>query len=277
MFFHDATVEHLDIRPRITMAALGELARTQRRLGIDLPASVREWYSYDCALSVLSEHSNGDPPIPVAEFALTQSMVGPLIPIRQENQGVCTWAILLDGSNDPPVFVGMDSAGTQWRLHAQNFSTYVYACVWDYRIVLKQPALGTASENDKSNQRSFSQGPGRLIRAAAEDVRLAWQRTVSVPRQQQRCADLVNGWSIGRLVRRRGRCECIGIGVEHRLGARRGWQVLLPLLGLRHGSAGQTQARRLSDHCSASGRRHPMAAPESEIPIFMASASTQPD
>ena len=62
MFFHDATVEHLDIRPRISIAAIGELARTQRRLGIDLPPSVREWYSYDCALSVLSEHSNDDPP-----------------------------------------------------------------------------------------------------------------------------------------------------------------------------------------------------------------------
>lgn len=141
LFFHDATVEHLDIRPRITMAALGELARTQRRLRIDLPPSVREWYSYDCAVSVLSEHSNGDPPIPVAEFALTESIVGPLIPIRRENQGVCTWAILLDGSNDPPVFVDVDSDGTEWRLHAQNFSTYVYACVWDYRVVFKQPGL----------------------------------------------------------------------------------------------------------------------------------------
>jgi hypothetical protein len=151
LFFHDATVEHLDIRPRITMAALGELARTQRRLGIDLPHSVREWYSYDCALSVLSEHSNDDPPIPVEEFALTESMVGPLIPIRRENQGVCTWAILLDGSNDPPVFVDVDSDGTEWRLHAQSFSTYVYTCVWDYRCVLNQPALVQAQNGPISD------------------------------------------------------------------------------------------------------------------------------
>jgi hypothetical protein len=150
-FLHDATVEHLDIRLRITMAALGELARTQRRLGIDLPPSVREWYAYDCALSVLSEHSNGDPPIPVEEFVLTESMVGPLIPIRRENQGVRTWAILLDGSNDPPVFVNVDSDGTEWRLHAQSFSTYVYTCVWDYRIVFKQPALVQAQNGPISD------------------------------------------------------------------------------------------------------------------------------
>jgi hypothetical protein len=122
MFFHDATAEYLAIRPRITMAALGELARTQRRLGIDLPASMCEWYSYDCALSVLFENSNGDPPIPVAEFFVSESAVGPLIPIRRENQGVCTWAILLDGSNDPPVYVDVDSVGTEWRLHAKSFS-----------------------------------------------------------------------------------------------------------------------------------------------------------
>ena len=80
-------------------------------------------------------------PIPVEEFALTESMVGPLLPIRWENQGVCTWAILLDGSNDPPVFVDVDSDGTEWRLQAPSFSTYVYTCVWDYRIVFKQPGL----------------------------------------------------------------------------------------------------------------------------------------
>jgi hypothetical protein len=97
------------------------------------------------------EHSNRDPPIPVAEFSLTESPLGPLIPIRCENQGVCTWAILLDGSNDPPVFVDVDSDGTQWRLHAQNFSTYVYTCVWDYRLVFKQPALVQAQNGPISD------------------------------------------------------------------------------------------------------------------------------
>ena len=152
MLFHDAAFELLGTRPRITMAALGELAVAQRRLGIDLPASVRDWYCYDGALSILAEHSNGDPPIPVAEFAVMESGVGPLVPIRRENQGVCTWAIVLDGSQDPPVFVEVDSDGAEWRLHAQCFSTYVYASVWDYRRVLKQPALVQAQSGPISAQ-----------------------------------------------------------------------------------------------------------------------------
>ena len=63
MFFHDATVEHLDIQPRITMAALGELAHpaTSRdrltafsarmvlvRLRAVGPIQVQQWWSTDC-------------------------------------------------------------------------------------------------------------------------------------------------------------------------------------------------------------------------------------
>ncbi len=116
-----------------------------------LPPSVREWYSYESALSVLAEHSNGDPPIPVLEFALTESTVGRLIPIRWENQGVCTWAIFLDGSDDPPVFVDVDSDGTEWQLLARKFSTYVYTCVWDYAVVLGRPGLVQAQNGPISS------------------------------------------------------------------------------------------------------------------------------
>jgi hypothetical protein len=108
---------------------------------VRLPLAVREWYSHEGALSILAEHSNEDPPIPVREFALVESPAGRLIPIRLENQGVCTWAILLDGTDDPPVYVDVDSDGAEWQLLAETFSTYVSTCVWDYRVVLGQPAL----------------------------------------------------------------------------------------------------------------------------------------
>jgi hypothetical protein len=150
--FHRATFELLDTRPRTSATALGELEGTERRLGVRLPPSVREWYSYDGALPVLAAHSNDDPPIPVREFSLAESTAGPLIPIRWENQGVCTWAILLDGSDDPPVMVDVDSDGTAWRPLARKFSTYVYACVWDYRIVMRQSALVQAQNGPLSPQ-----------------------------------------------------------------------------------------------------------------------------
>ena len=103
-------------------------------------------------MPVLATHSNEDPPIPVREFSLDESTAGPLIPIRWENQGVCTWAILLDGSDDPPVMVDVDSDGTAWQPLAQKFSTYVYTCVWDYRIVMRQPALVQAQNGPLSPQ-----------------------------------------------------------------------------------------------------------------------------
>jgi hypothetical protein len=148
--FHHATFELLGIQPRTSPAELRVLERTEQRLGMRLPPSVREWYSYDGALPVLAVHSNADRPVPVQEFSLTESTVGRLISIRWENQGVCNWAILLDGSDDPPVLVDVDSGGTVWQPLAQKFSTYVYTCVWDYHVVLRRPALVQAQNGPLS-------------------------------------------------------------------------------------------------------------------------------
>ena len=63
------------------------------------------------------------------------------MPIRYENQGVCTWAVDIDGSENPAVFVDVDTNGMHWDMLAESFSNYVYSCVWDYQIVLKQSAL----------------------------------------------------------------------------------------------------------------------------------------
>jgi hypothetical protein len=150
--FHRATFELLGPEPRTSAAALGELERTEQRLGMRLPPSVREWYSYGGALPILAAHSNNDPPIPVQEFSPTESTAGRLIPIRRENQCVCNWAILLDGSEDPPVLVDVDSDGAVWQPVAEKFSTYVHTCVWDYHVVLHRPALVQAQNEPLSPQ-----------------------------------------------------------------------------------------------------------------------------
>jgi len=87
------------------------------------------------------EHSNADHPIPPRQFALMEWRSQTLLPFRHENQYVCTWAVVLDGSEDPPVYVDVDSGGREWRMAASKFSEHVYSCVWDYRLVLGQPAL----------------------------------------------------------------------------------------------------------------------------------------
>jgi hypothetical protein len=139
--FHSATFELLGFEPQCSRAAVSEVERAEVRLGFRLPASVREWYSCDGAIRILETHSNGDSPIPVAELTIRQSMSQRLLPFRIENQGVCIWSIMLDGSDDPPVYVDVDSNGRDWHLQASTFSQYVRACVWDYKMVLSQPAL----------------------------------------------------------------------------------------------------------------------------------------
>lgn len=143
MGFHDATYRLLGAKPRISSAAPRRLEAAERRLGVELPPSVREWYERKSAVQILSEHSNCDRLVEIDEFEL-ESIEGyphPPLPIRYENQGVCTWAIELSGHEDPPVLVDTDDYGECWIQSASTFSEWVYCCVWDYEIVLNSSAL----------------------------------------------------------------------------------------------------------------------------------------
>jgi hypothetical protein len=61
---------------------------------------------------------------------------------------VCTWAVNFNGSDDPAVLVDVDTDGTQWNVQSKSFSEYVYSCVWDYKLVLNQPALVQAQNRE---------------------------------------------------------------------------------------------------------------------------------
>jgi hypothetical protein len=148
MSFHSATFELLGHELRPNSAALAEIEQAERRVGFRLPASIREWYGCDEAISVLAKYSNQDPPIPLSDFAPIEWQLHRLLPFRYENQGVCTWAIALDGTDDPPVYVEVDSAGREWNPHAPSFSKYIYSSVWDYKLVFGQP-VSVQSQNSE--------------------------------------------------------------------------------------------------------------------------------
>jgi hypothetical protein len=150
--FHAATFQLLEDLPRPSESAILECEKAERRLRLTLPASVREWYSCDRAIEILLEHSNDDPPIAVSRLTTAQSGPGLLLPFRTENQGVCIWAILLNGSEDPPVLVSVDSNGQDWCNHAPSFSTYVRASVWDYKVVHHAPLLVQAQNMPLSSE-----------------------------------------------------------------------------------------------------------------------------
>jgi hypothetical protein len=163
--FHSATFRLLNIEPHVSLAAVSEVEQAERQLGILLPSSVREWYYSENAIGIFEKYSNQDRPIPVHKFAVLQWQSHRLLPFKIENQGVCVWSIMLDGSDDPPVYVDVDSGGTQWHMHAPTFSAYVYACIWDYVFVLEQPGLVQAQNKalspDAINglRRAFAEQP----------------------------------------------------------------------------------------------------------------------
>jgi hypothetical protein len=162
---HSTIFELLGIEPQVSAVAVSQVKDVERRLGIRLPISVREWYCNAEAYDILAKYSNQDWPIPLGEFAVKEWEGHQLLPFKYENQGVCVWAIRLDGPDDPPVYVDVDSNGAQWTMQAPTFSAYVYACVWDYVFVLDQPGLVQAQNKPLSPETvdqlraSFSEQP----------------------------------------------------------------------------------------------------------------------
>jgi hypothetical protein len=162
---HSATFRLIGIEPQVSPAAAFDIEDAERRLGFRLPSSVREWYCNEEAIDLLAKYSNQDWPIPLREFAVKEWNTHHLLPFKNENQGVCVWAIMLDGSNNPPVYVDVDSNGAQWNMQAPTFAAYVYACVWDYVFVLDQPGLVQAQNEPLSSEalnelrRRFSEQP----------------------------------------------------------------------------------------------------------------------
>jgi hypothetical protein len=173
--YHARTLQLLGVAPRISPTAVEELDRVERRIGRSLSASVREWYSQEGACQLLRRYSNDDRPLEIAEFGVPRTDThggGPhdllsrnLRVFRYENQSVCVWAVLLDGSDDPPVVLDFDSQFKTWTPCATTFSGHWYAWMWDYALVLSQGLLIQAQNQPLSETaleflgRYFAAGP----------------------------------------------------------------------------------------------------------------------
>jgi len=104
----------------------------ERRLGIRLPESVREWYSVVDGRNVLSKYSNGDWALDPSEFARVEVCGKELAKILVENQSVCWWGFELNGSDDPPVHVNLDPPPDNLFQYAATFSEFTYVRVFDF-------------------------------------------------------------------------------------------------------------------------------------------------
>lgn len=144
--YHSKTFQLLGIEPRRTPSAVEAVRRAEDRIGRALPASVSEWYELEDACRLLLEYSNDDPPVDISDLGKPESdtcggglhdlLASDLLVFRWENQGVCAWAIHLNGSDDPPVVVDVDTQFKSWIECAPAFSQHLYALVWDYSASL---------------------------------------------------------------------------------------------------------------------------------------------
>ena len=171
----------------------------EHRIKQALPASVHEWYELDHAVELLFQHSNADRPVDIGKLGepLRDTWGGGphdlvaqnLLVIRHENQGVCVWAVLLDGSDDPPVVLDLDTQFKSWTKCASSFSQHIYASMWDYSQVLAQHGLLAQAQNTPLSEMALSFLSDHF---ESECVTYAW------PGHTQHSIARTNAYSFGR-------------------------------------------------------------------------------
>lgn len=157
--YHQATFHFLDKEPKVSAAAQKKIAAAEKRMGLQLPASVREWYSLAGWETMLSRHraqvlaeEKSKWPVGLASLKdllknleQMQSMmrsdfgVGwePMFTVGSRPGDPYSWYVALDGSDDPPV-VEIDRE--QFQIEAR-FSVFIFARVWEpYDITIEDAA-----------------------------------------------------------------------------------------------------------------------------------------
>jgi hypothetical protein len=112
--YHQSVFDLLDIQPRQSPQAREMIEMCERRCGRRLPEAVRQWYLLDGVVELWDDYSNMDGPEPLDAILRQLAQEGEgrspwwaadRLWVLCENQGCWLWFVLLDGSDDPPVFL----------------------------------------------------------------------------------------------------------------------------------------------------------------------------
>ncbi|GGM27050.1 SMI1/KNR4 family protein [Dactylosporangium sucinum] len=193
--------------------AVAAIDRFAAERGFPLPASVREWYSLAAGHETLRRFSNEDRVYAAHELGRLERYwpdgkpdqerewdpvaERQLLPFMIENQGVCYWAVMLDGSDDPPVMISFDDLypTDEWTMLAASFSDLVYTRIWDHQAMsgertLRAPVpsfdpatwagLGTQLEQRPAD----SDGQRYRFAASADDQRVLLEKDAWGPTGQ---------------------------------------------------------------------------------------------
>jgi hypothetical protein len=131
MEYHRRTLEMIGRWPA-SVSSQG-IDAAAARLGLPIPEAVKQWYSVDGTVEILGSYSNCDYPTSPDDFAIECANDRSVIAFLSENQGVCSWAFVLNGSEDPSVMINLNPPDENaWRDCAEHFSSFVFCRVFDH-------------------------------------------------------------------------------------------------------------------------------------------------
>ncbi len=143
------------------------------------PPSVREWYSLANGVSLLTQYSNQDVPLPPEKFVPHEYKDKELIEFMYENQGVVWWAFEFNELDDPPVYINLDPPPDNWVLCCDRFSTFIYTRLFDFYHWLDQNNIVMGSGRpvgasmEKNLQNEFSLEPVTYGWPGARQIRFS--------------------------------------------------------------------------------------------------------
>ncbi len=126
--YHQRTFDLLNMPAEIDPNAVTQLKALEARLATKLPSAFIEWYSITDAYQHL--RGNDDFVVPIEKLGMDKLAPENMLFLIDENQSCAAWAMLKDGSDNPPVYVADDDY-ERWEMCAQTFSDFVLARVWD--------------------------------------------------------------------------------------------------------------------------------------------------
>lgn len=123
---------------------------------LQLPPSVREWYSLVEGTEILAQYSNADHPLRLQEMledapewhqqqwhemGERTPTDAPTLPFLWENQEVFVACLLIDGSDNPPVIAWDDDF--EWKPWNDHFSEFLLEWIWNYLDYGQMPEMLT--------------------------------------------------------------------------------------------------------------------------------------
>ncbi len=143
MKYHVRTYDLLRIIPLISKNSLEPVLDAEWRLGFEFPSAVREFYT--SILSSLSTFWQNYELIGLEVLSVQKWQSLEIMPFTQDAHGVgVTLALLLDGSDDPPVYMHNENEPAEdpddiqvsyWKKHKACFSDYVYSIAWEHVFI----------------------------------------------------------------------------------------------------------------------------------------------